>query len=310
MVKRTINNRIEFEEFMIEIDKILTEKDIPVKARSIQALVEAGSLLEIENMKILPIESEPIEGVYEGDSLLAHIVEWIQGRYGDRLNMDFALGYSLVLIRKTPWLIKYPVMIGNIRIICERDLSRKFQNFVVNKAGETRKRPEINLLSLIENLPQQLASELTNIELKELLDNFVYFLDFFIKSHEYYENEQLINIGLADLKDSANYCINGRVTYGSSRWASLQAAEKFLKFYIEKNKENYLYTHDLDKLAKQAYSLGLPPIEAKIIEATNCDPAVRYQTSTASTSDIVNAHLGALKIGPIVIKTLTERKPS
>ena len=310
MVRRTINNKIEFEEFMIEIDKILIEKDIPIRARAIQALAEAGSLLEIKNMKILPIESEPIEGVYEGDSLLAHIVEWIQGRYGDRLNMDFSLGYSLVLIRETPWLIKFPFVIGNIRIICERDLSKKFKNFVVNKAGEPPKRPEINLLSLIENLPQRLASKLTDVELKELLDNFVYFLDFFVKSHEHYKNEQLIIIGLADLKDSANYCINGRVTYGSSRWASLQAAEKFLKFYIEKNKEKYPYTHELDKLEKKACSLGLPSIEKKIIEDTNCDPAVRYQTSTDSTSDIVNAHLGALKIGSIVIKTLTECKPS
>ena len=127
MLKRTINNRIEFEELMIEIDKILTEKDIPIQARSIQALAEAGSLLGIQNMKIVPIQSEPIEGVYGGDSLLAHIVKWIDDRYGDRLKMDFSLGYSLVVIRGTPWQIKFPYIVGNIRIICERDLSKKFQ---------------------------------------------------------------------------------------------------------------------------------------------------------------------------------------
>lgn len=308
MISRTINNRIEFEELMFEIDKILTEKEIPIQARSIQALAEAGSLLGIQNMKILPIESKPIQGVYEGDSLLAHIDEWIQDRYGDRLKMDFSLGYSLVVIRQTPWLIKFPFMVGNIRIICERDLTKKFQTFVVNKSGGPPKRPEINLLSLIENLPQQLASELTNGELEKLLHNFACFLDFFIKAHEHSKNEQLITIGLTDLKDSANYCVNGRITYGLSRWASLQAAEKFLKFYIEKKGEKYPYIHDLDKLAEQACRLGLPSIENKIIADTNCDPKVRYRTSTDLTSDIVDAHLGALRIGTLVIKTLTECK--
>lgn len=306
MSKRTINNIIEFEELMIEIDKILVKKDIPIQARAIQALLEAGTLLEIENMKILPIESEPITGVYKGDSFLAHIVKWIQDRYGDRLNMDFSLGYSLILIRQNPWIIKYPFIIGRARFICERDLTKKFQSFVINESGEPPKRLEINFLSLIENLPQQLSSELTDIELKELLDHFISFSDFFIKSYEHYKNEQMIIIGLKDLSDSAKYCVNGRVYYGSSRWASLQAAEKFLKFYIDKKGEPFPEIHDLKRLADQAYRLGLPKIENKIIEDTQCNPRVRYKTSEDSTSDVVKAHLGALKIGALLIKTLTE----
>lgn len=146
MVQRTINNIIEFEEFMIEIDQILTEKDIPIPARSIQALVEAGSLLEITDMKIFPFNSDPIEGVYEGDSLLAHISKWIDDRYGDRLKMDLSFGQCLIIIRGDPWLLNCPFMIGHIQFICERDLTKIFQNFVVNKSGEPQKKPEINLL--------------------------------------------------------------------------------------------------------------------------------------------------------------------
>jgi len=178
MINRTINNKIEFEEFMIEIDAILNEKDIPIQARTIQSLSEAVTLLNIENTKIFPIQSEPIDGLYEGDSLLAHIVKWIEDRYGDRLKVDFSLGHSLVLIRGNPWLIRFPYIIGRIRIICERDLGKKFQSFPIPKLDKQKQKPEINLLLQIDELPQGLANELTDLELKELLNHFVKYNQF------------------------------------------------------------------------------------------------------------------------------------
>lgn len=302
MANRTINNIIEFEELMIEIDTILKEKDITIPNRSIQALLEAGSLLEIEDMKVFPFKSNPIEGVYEGDSLLAHISKWIDGRYGDRLKLDPSLGQCLIIIRGDPWLLNYPFIFGHIRFICERDLTKKF---VVNKSGKPQKKPEINLLKLIENLPQPLANELTDDELQTLLDHFINFLDLFTKTRDHYKNEELINSGLIDLKESAVYCVRGRVSYHLSKWASLQAAEKFLKFYLDQKNVAFPYIHNLEELAQQAYRNGLPTINQDIINDVQCEARVRYETSTDSTNDVVKAHLGALEIGLLVIKTLT-----
>jgi len=290
---------------MSEIDLILREKDIPIPGRTVHALCEAGTKLGIEVL-IAPIKSAPIEGVYEGESLSAHIVKWVQDRYGERLKMDLSIGHALILIRGTPWLLKFPWMVGSVRMVCERDLSKEFQNFVVYKSGEPHPKPIMNLLLCIRDLPQSLVNDLSDDELREILDYFLVGNEFFIRTYRFFKDAELLLSGIRDVKSSAEYCVDSNSTHGLSRWASLQSAEKFLKFYIEQSGEQFPHTHDLKRLANQAYGLGLPLIEETVLDHIQCNASVRYESLQHKTLDVVKAHQNALMVGVLAMNTLTE----
>ena len=155
---RKIGSKEEFEVLMREVDAALQSQGIPIHIREIGAAREVAQRLGIDIPCELP-RTPPMPGAYEVENLYGHIVEWVRNRYGDRLKLPFANGYSVLLLRGDPWLIRFPVIYGTVTVVCDRDLSKQYPHFALSGAGQPRQRAVINLLRCISQLPQGLASE-------------------------------------------------------------------------------------------------------------------------------------------------------
>jgi hypothetical protein len=307
---KIIKTEQEFEAMMREIDVILQEHQVPIHLREIKALGEAARILDVDALKVDvdalkggPLTSGPIPGIYEGDSLSAHIFEWLRKRYDKRLRVDFSNGYSVLILRGDAWLFRYPLVYGQFRAVCERNLAIRFPNAVARFDGQTP-RIVFNLLHGIEKLSQGLASDLSDDELREVIRVFVLGHDLFTALASHCRSDELAMAARLDFNSSARHCVAGAREYGFSRWGSLQAAEKSLKHYITKKGGQFSYTHNLEKIAARAYQLGLPKIDDALITSIQCDADVRYQKGGHVLDDVVRANHNAIAIGSVVTRTL------
>lgn len=303
MTKRTIRTKEDFDELMIEVDAALQAKDVPIHSREILALGEVSQRLGVQ-VTCGPLWPGPIPGLYKGESLTAHIRDWMRKRYGDRLKVDITNGYSLLLIRGDPWLLRFPVIFGSCTVVCDRDLTKQYPDLAVTKPGQPRQKSILNLLRCIQNLPQGLASDLTDNELREALDYFLFGHEFLNKLNSFCRTDELAMTALSDLNASAKLAVGNPSEYGQSRWASLQAGEKLLKYYIDRKGESFPHIHDLRKLVAQASQLGLPEIDNSVLSGVQCKADIRYSQQKQSVESVVEANRGTMYIGSIVINAL------
>ena len=298
-----IENKEEFEALMREVDAALQLQGVPIHIREIGAVREVAQRLGVD-VPCGPPRTPPLPGVYEVENLYGHIVEWVRNRYGDRLKIPFANGYSVVLLRGYSWLLRFPVIYGEVTVVCDRDLSKQYPSFAINRPGQPQQRALINLLRFIQNFPQGLANALTDSELREILSYFQFGHAFLNVLNSFCRGNQLAMTALSDLNASAKMMTATPPEYGPSRWASLQAAEKFLKYYIENNKASFPRTHALSSLVCQAVRLGLPEIDESVVAAAQCSAQVRYTEQAHSVVEVVAAHRAAMRIGSTVVDTL------
>lgn len=297
---RSIQTKEEFDKLMLEIDDRMQKRGDPIHTRQLLAVGEVSEALGCMMLRLVGYEVTPTPGIYTGDSLSAHIRDWFDERYGDRLKVRWVIGYSAVLLKGDAWLLRFPLVYGQLEIVCDRDLSRQY-NSMSNTASQ---KAQMNLLNLIENCPQGLANILSESELKGLLDYFILGYDFFLNMHNFGSDHDLSATAVTDLETSARSAIGDQHDYGQSLWASLQAAEKVLKFFISSKAGNFKYTHHLRELADKAHSLGLQRIDSDIIDKVQCKADVRYSQQIRDIKKVINSHQAALKIGSIVTNDL------
>lgn len=302
-MKYPIKTQEEFEALMEEVDSILQAKGVPIHARQIQAVGEVSKKFNID-LLIGPLRKGATPHLYEGESLSAHILDWFDQRYGERLKVDFSIGYSVVILKGDAWLLKCPLMYGTVTVVCDRDLKKEYKNFVVNQAGKPQEKAMMNLLRLIEKFPQGLANRLLDEELRFLLSDYISANKVFSTVHDSCAGNELASGAVTDFETSARFAVGNAHGYGQSLWASLQAAEKILKFFIASKGDHFPQTHDLTKLANQAYTLGLPIIDEDLLKEVQCKAGVRYEQSKYTTQKVVSAHQGAIKIALIVVESL------
>jgi predicted thioesterase len=200
------------------------------------------------------------------------------------------------------------VIYGEVTVVCDRDLSKQYPSLAVNRPGQPQQRAFINLLRCIQSLPQGLVNELTDSELRDILSYFQFGHAFFNMLNSYCRGSQLAMTALNDLNASAKMVTATPPEYGPSRWASLQAAEKFLKYYMESNKTSFPHTHVLNIPVGQAVRLGLPEIDESVIAAAQCSAQVRYTEQAQSVVEVVAAHRAAMRIGSTVVDTLHSKR--
>ncbi|MFC1524649.1 HEPN domain-containing protein [Thermodesulfobacteriota bacterium] len=302
-MRLSIKSKDDFETLMEEVDLALQAKGVPMPAREIPAIGEVAKKLNI-SLKVAPLSSGPIQNLYEGDSLSAHILQWFDHRYGERLKVDFSIGYSVIIIRGESWLLKCPLMYGSVTVVCDRNLKNVYQNFVTNRPGKPQQEAKFNLLHSIEKIPEGLVNRLTDEELKEILNYYMNAHNFFNAIHGSCGGDELVLGAVTDFKTSARFAVGNPTSYGQSLWSTLQAAEKILKYYIKVKGEKFPHIHNLSKLAKQSYKLGLPVINEDLLKVVQCEASVRYEQLSYTVERVVKAHQGALQIALIVIKAL------
>ena len=227
---------------LVEIDRQLRDKSVPISARPIAATMEFSKRRNIA----LPL-TEPIPGtyhsVYVNWPITEFIIKWFDAQYGSRLGVDWGPGKAAFSLRGDPWYYHFPLFYGNNVFTASRDKSSKELSKVEGTSVS-------NILESIPNFPDGLKKSLTDEELKYMLN--IYQLSFKALSRlEYCKGTKMIELAKADIEAAVNHIMASTPEYGLSKWASLQATEKILKVVIEKNNGVFKKTHDLNLLAQQ-----------------------------------------------------------
>jgi hypothetical protein len=278
-------NHAEFDEFMRAIDAEMRAEEIPIPARELRGHSRAAMKLKT-TIRGGPLENrDPVEGVYAGDDLSLHIRKWFRTKYGDRLNVDFSPGTVPVLIDGDAYAMALPRVYGTVRLVCDPSSHGANIGSAVGVGGVP---PIFNVLNSIKGLTPANSMTLSARDLALLTAHFRSALGSFAWI-EHAPKNQLIEAGVADLAAAAQSLLAKPHHFGLSRWAALHATEKFYKAYIAMKESSFDYIHDLDKLDGAAQALGFQGLSDRVLELIRCRPAVRYDGSTSTLVQAVEA---------------------
>lgn len=308
-----IESESQFLQLIEEIDQKLAERGVPIPGRPIAAGFEFCSLLK-EELRGYPLDRKPVSGRYTGDDLLIHMDRWYKDRYGDRLNMDGTEGAVVLLIRGTPWVADLPFIIGSgkgVRFVCEygRPTTLPSKPKVMRRGDQPPPPADYNVLDAIRDLPDGLAKSLTGAEREEVLNGFLLGRRAHVALGRLKRGQGLVEMARGDLHAAVTHLSEKWVKAGQSKWASLQAAEKILKAYIEEAGGSYKFSHELSDLRTQAEKLGLPRVHTGWTQDIQCPAGVRYGQPAVSVSEAVTAHHASLRMLAHVAEHLRPARP-
>lgn len=158
------------------------------------------------------------------------IRKWYKNKYGNRLNIYLNLGRMAVLIKKDLWVFSFPRIFGTARFIA----SKTYKSDQIVFQGK----PLVcNILDSIEDMPQDFRLSLTDTQVSSLLNDFMLGFDAMMTLETI--NSDLVKLAISDISASVDHLIAQSPQYGSSKWSSLQAAEKIIKAGIELSGQQY-----------------------------------------------------------------------
>lgn len=286
---RNVDKEEEFNKMMESIDEGFKQRGLQPFQRPIHAFSEVCKLKKI-TLQITP-DGPPIPGVYEGDSLSAHIHEWYKKRYGDALKFDPSPGCAVVLIKGNPYRIKYPLLFGKAKFEFGPDLDKH------------KERPKIsvnqplivNPLATVEKLTHEVAKHLSREEMLEVAK--FYMVGFEVaKSLTELKEKPYIAAAKADLEIAVNNIVQTNPHYGQSRWASLQFTEKYLKCFLKLKKVTFKQDHKLQNKADLAMKNGAPNIPVNAIQDIQCSAATRYGEEKVTLQEAIKAHRASIEV--------------
>ena len=278
----------EFDAVMNEIDDRLRQQGVPIHARAGHAALDYSGRYNLT----FPTASDGDVGTpgnYVDVKVEAHIRAWFDIKYGDRQNIFMGPGMSVVLIRGDPWELRVPLIFGEVKCVVERNLDKYRHEPSIGARGH---RPIVNVLSLVQDLPQGLAAQLTDPECSNILNTF---RDTFtcMNSIEYLADKPYIAEVRADVAASVVHLLSLPPHYGQSKWASCQATEKLLKCLLKVRGVPFQKNHDLEGLAVLALGQGAA-IESAAIAQVASAAGIRYGEMSVSLADAVDAHYASL----------------
>jgi HEPN domain-containing protein len=295
-----------FEANIRDVDLRLQGLGVLIPMRPIRAVGEFSKMLHCNLPLSSPFgELRLIEGYYEGESLAAHVLHWMQRRYGTRLSIEPSMGAIGVELRCDAWRMRMPF------IIASKDNPFFPGWFRILISTEPRDNllmmgDKLNVLDLIEGLTQDLANDLTEAEAQSLVQAFIRGYRVHHKFAFAYRDSQLARAVHNDLNNAARDMLDAR-TFGWSRFESQQAAEKSLKLFIELAGESYGRIHKLGELYRQCTALGLSGIDPDDLVTAQCEMGVRYEPQGHSVMDALRAHNAAIKICAVVAAAVPDR---
>jgi len=290
-MKKTIpKDEPQFLEFIQEIDNDLKNRNISIDKRPFHAIMEAAKRLDIE-LIFPPANDIAVSGIYYGDSLLAHISNWYEERYKNRLKVFSGLGHVAVLIKGDPWKIIIPLILS-ANFICHYDLE-KYKNVEGINANFI---PTYNILGFIDGFQVSLAKELTREELNYISRIFIAGLNA-LHSIKEIRSKPLISEANADLESAMSYIFLDPPQYGFSKFSSLQFVEKLLKCYLKLRNKKFRRAHNLSELVELTKQNGLTYIpKQSLIDKVQCLGGVRYGEIPVLLKEAIEAHHASIEI--------------
>jgi hypothetical protein len=210
------------------------------------------------------------------------IYKWYELRYGDRLKVNPSPGRMAFLIDNDVWVFKFPRIFGGVHFIASHTIKS-------NKMG-IKGNPLIhNILDSIVGLPDGLRLSLTENQLYSFLKYFVLGYDVLSGLESFYK-DSLISSAMADIEASVDHMISRDPEYGLSKWSSLQATEKVIKYAIKKVQGKFSKTHNLMHLEEEAKKCGIQINISEMIKKIQCIPGIRYGQETCTLIQAIDAH--------------------
>lgn len=265
----------EFELEMRQIDDLMISQSVSIPARQIR-----GWMVFCQRHKL--------EGISFNNPLSRKVMGWFQTRYGDRLNLDLDFGSSILTIRGDVFRFRCPLFYGRLLMASAPELlNRQSAGVAVNKPAL------LNVLELIEGITIAYALSLPSAELTKLHDRIVRTQIRLARISDA-GTQRFIPEGRSDIRSSVEQLIQNVPQFGPSKWASLQAVEKFLKAYITQQGGSFKRNHDLEELARSAETLGLPKLSRESFKLIQCPASVRYDSASVDKTAAIKAHHAAV----------------
>ncbi len=274
-----IRTEEDFTDLMQEIDLEMQNEQIRLTARSMEAHLRFSS---VYNLFLL-----------NSDPLTKKVFDWFDQWYGDRAKIRMGVGSMAVIIRGDVLRMDFPIGSGINRIVCSKQLSKDRPSVII---GTRENPPTLNVLDFVDGLTQEFANTLNNEELQGLFNQFVFGRNALMRVYETYDRSELTQQARADLMASSSHLFDSPPNYGLSKWASLQAAEKFIKDFIVAKGGAGPRSHNLKQLAGIAEGFGLPAIPDYWLDDIECSADVRYGGISVTAQEAVEAQYAALQV--------------
>jgi len=276
----------ELEKVLTEIDRELRESSPQVSGRELRGWSAFCKKFRLDMASY--------------DPLAVRIHEWFKQQYGERLNMNLDFGDTVAEIRNDFYSIRLAPFWGAMIVHCDPLLHGS--DFGPNKkinAGPIKS----NLFNSVKGLTAIFIKSLTADECNNLLDAYARgFLGFSRMKDA--RGAPYSKEALDDLTQSASQLTSRSPNFGFSRWASLQAAEKILKSFIEVQGKTFRKNHDLNELATTASACGLPSLPPNLLTEIQCSANVRYSSSSVAKKEALRAHYAVLTLSAEVAPLL------
>lgn len=279
---------------MERIDSELRKAAVPIAGRSLNGATRYSRRFGL-SFRFAKAGEQGTPGVFDDPAVDAHIRDWFERRYGKRQHADFGVGETVVLLRGEVWVVHLPRIYGSAKLLVDPRLSIG----IVNKPGAM---PQVNILSLIDDLPQPLAEQLTTAERVDILKTF----------HAAWQacSEVQAMIGhdfvaeaRADIGAAVRHMAAQVPHHGQSKWASAQAAEKLLKALLKFRGVPYPKSHDIPALAALARTVGAN-VDDTLATTASASASARYGEAPVTQLEAVQAHYASLLVARHVYSAL------
>ena len=272
---------------MLEIDNKMKDEDVPIFARQIRGLGEVAKRLQC-SIRGGPLNTGAIPGNYNGESLSAHINDWFERRYGDRLKHSLSPGSAVYILDGDPWLVELPRIFGKVRLICHTDITADVPN----------------IFRSIKQITPETIARTSHRDRMELMQFFVSALNTFHILEELGTQHPLASSAIADLTLASQLCCSTNPQLGLSRWHSLQGAEKAIKLYLTLKDAVFPYTHNLTELLKLVDLDRFPTITDQLISIIQCPAKIRYGEIPTTLNETASAQMAAMHVASIFANEL------
>ncbi len=284
----TINKELEM------INSELSERDVPIHARPIHAIMEFGKKHKLS----LPIVSTgrssadnnyPIENEYITDAIHA----WYENMYSDSLKIAPDIGKTLVLVNGDPMAMRLPLIYGQCEI--QWDI---IKTGITGAKGFNKGPNILNVIDVIDGLTITMAKNISHDAARNIVH---WFLQSY-ETHNFITNldQALVKQALTDLKDAVSHITSQLANYGQARWSTLQACEKLMKAYMVDKEIPYRNGHYLEKVAKNA------EIDSKemlsLLPDIQCPASVRYGEVKPTKLEAIKAYQSTMVFLSYLVK--------
>lgn len=276
------------DEVIEKIDNELKSENVPIHARGIHAVRKISMLLN----KSLPIAKPPRgadQKIADNWPITKRIYDWYEANNAGRNEVDPSENrHVTVFTHGDLWKLRIPIVWGSCDIVASRHFSEPKND--ISKAGV-----KLNATSSLDGITAARLIKFKDEDLKEVLEVFVVSLAVFEFFEQLIPSHVLFGEAKSDLITSSVLLSGRSPNYGQSRWASLQAAEKFLKGLIHTlGPRKPSHGHVLDKVYRELVGDKTNSNVLGLLSDIQVDARVRYREVDSTMEEAYIGHQSCL----------------